>query len=170
MAYWDGGSGTGGGGRIPPTSDVRQIQSPNSEQMTPDTEENVIDEAEDVIRNFIYESYRHQLEEEVDVRDSVTPSVPELCNFTSDPMRYYILTTLKAKYLFFIEFFLFICRSWRHVPHFFFISVDFTRVTLRSFVMFPYPLLFSVHYTCTLNIDILTFFHRKVLINSCQIW
>ena len=120
MAYWDGGSGTGGGGRIPPTSDVRQIPSPNSEQMTPDTEENVIDEAEDVIRNFIYESYRHQLEEEVDVRDSVTPSVPELCNFTSDPMRYYILTTLKAKYLFFIESFLFICRSWIHVPHFFF--------------------------------------------------
>ena len=46
---------------------------------------------------------------------------------------------------------------------FFLISVDFTRVTLRSFVMFPYPLLFSVHYTCTLNIDILTFFRQKVL-------
>uniref|UniRef100_K1P6Q7 Putative Bcl-2-like protein antagonist/killer 2 n=1 Tax=Magallana gigas TaxID=29159 RepID=K1P6Q7_MAGGI len=85
MAYWDGGSGTRGGGRVPPSSDVRQIPSP-SEQMTPDTEENVIDEAEDVIRNFIFESYQHQLVEEVDTLDSTTPQVPELCAFTSDPM------------------------------------------------------------------------------------
>lgn len=85
MAYWDGGSGTRGGGRVPPSSDVRQIPSP-SEQMTPDTEENVIDEAEDVIRNFIFESYQHQLVEEVDTLDSTTPDVPELCAFTSDPM------------------------------------------------------------------------------------
>lgn len=84
MAYWDGGSGTHDGRRVPPTPDVRQIPSPNSEQMTPDTEENVIDEAEDVIRNFIYESYRHQLEEEPP--DTSTPTVPELCNFTTDPV------------------------------------------------------------------------------------
>lgn len=89
MAYWDGGSGTRDGRRVPPTSDVRQIPSPNTETMTPDTEENVIDEAEDVIRNFIYESYRHQLEE--DTPDSTTPTVPELYNFTSDPMRYIVM-------------------------------------------------------------------------------
>lgn len=89
MAYWDGGSGTRGGGRVPPSSDVRQIPTP-SEQMTPDTEENVIDEAEDVIRNFIFESYQHQLVEEVDTLDSTTPQVPELCAFTSDPMRFVV--------------------------------------------------------------------------------
>lgn len=96
MAYWDGGSGTRGGGRVPPSSDVRQIPSP-SEQMTPDTEENVIDEAEDVIRNFIFESYQHQLTEEVDTLDSSTPQVPELCAFTSDPMRFVVVQGLREE-------------------------------------------------------------------------
>ena len=85
MAYWDGGSGTGEGGRIPPTVSVRQLPTPHSQLSAYDTE-HVVDEAESVTRNFIYESY--QLEISANVPSSITTLIPELRNVTLDPARY----------------------------------------------------------------------------------
>ena len=86
MAYWDGGSGTGEGGRIPPTVSVRQLPTPHSQLSAYDTEEHVVYEAESVTRNFIYESY--QLEMSANVPSSITTLIPELRNVTLDPTRY----------------------------------------------------------------------------------
>ncbi|XP_078320168.1 bcl-2 homologous antagonist/killer-like [Crassostrea virginica] len=83
MAYWDGGSGTGEGGRIPPTVSVRQLPTPHSQLSAYDTEEHVVDEAESVTRNFIYESY--QLEMGAHIPSSITTLIPELRNVTLDP-------------------------------------------------------------------------------------
>ena len=86
MAYWDGGSGTGESGRTPATVSVRQLPTPHSQLSAYDTEEHVVDEAESVTRNFIYESY--QLEMSANVPGSITTLIPELRNVTLDPTRY----------------------------------------------------------------------------------
>ncbi|OWF49771.1 Bcl-2 homologous antagonist/killer [Mizuhopecten yessoensis] len=85
MATWDGG---GGGGRwnSPDSPTSRQV-SPGSEiSLRPDTEENVVNQAEDVIRNFMYQRYQQdQMEEDPETMEQ-TPAIPELVHFTSDPM------------------------------------------------------------------------------------
>lgn len=88
MAYWDGGSGTREGGRIPPTVNVQQMASSNSQLSASDTEEHVIDEAESVTINFIYEAFSRQLVNEVDLPASISTSISESLNFTPDTTRY----------------------------------------------------------------------------------
>ena len=83
MAHWNGGSGTRDGVRILPTFNLQYIQSFNSE----DTEEHVIDEAESVTLNFIYDASKRQLANE-DVPNSISSSISEVFNFTPDTTRY----------------------------------------------------------------------------------
>ena len=50
----------------------------------PDTEENVEAQTETVFRNYVYQSYRHDsMRQELDL----TPAIPELVNFPTDPIR-----------------------------------------------------------------------------------
>nr|AYC76540.1 Bcl-2 antagonist/killer protein [Perna viridis] len=86
MASWDGGSGSNsnGGGNQP--TDLRQL-SPVRGQMTPESKEEVIEETEDVVRNFLFERYTEDLSSQSD--DSSTemaPQIPEFMNFTADPL------------------------------------------------------------------------------------
>lgn len=83
MAYWDGGSGSGG--KKP--SDMRQL-SPRKGQVTPESEEQVIEETEDVVRNFLFERYTEDLSSQSDDSSTeTTPQIQEFMNFTSDPLR-----------------------------------------------------------------------------------
>lgn len=84
MATWDGG---GGGEWHSPDSPISRQVSPGSEvSVRPDTEENVVSQAEDVIRNFMYQRYQQdQMEEDPDAAEQ-TPAIPELMHFTTDPM------------------------------------------------------------------------------------
>lgn len=78
MATWDG---RGEGERWMPSPTVKQVPSPEGVQ--PDTEQNVCDEAEDVFKNFLYQSWRQdQIRQDFDN----TPNVPQLTNFTADPL------------------------------------------------------------------------------------
>ncbi|XP_063404985.1 bcl-2 homologous antagonist/killer-like [Mytilus trossulus] len=82
MAYWDGGSGSGG--KKP--SDMRQL-SPRKGQVTPESEEQVIEETEDVVRNFLFERYTEDLSNQSDDSSTeTTPQIQEFMNFTSDPL------------------------------------------------------------------------------------
>ncbi|KAJ8314785.1 hypothetical protein KUTeg_006935 [Tegillarca granosa] len=85
MASWDGGTNTGRQSSSLP-GDLRQI-SPNRDQqpLPPDTEENVCAQAEDVVKNFLFNRYRQDIQSDSD-SGCETPAVPELMNFTSDPM------------------------------------------------------------------------------------
>ncbi|XP_074661057.1 bcl-2 homologous antagonist/killer-like [Tubulanus polymorphus] len=61
------------------------------QNLPPDTEENVSRQAEDIVRNFIYERYIHDLIDAGNTGDTEgygeqTPAMPELTNFTSDPL------------------------------------------------------------------------------------
>ena len=59
------------------------LQVPSPENIQPDTEQNVCDEAEDVFKNFLYQSWRQdQSRQDFDN----TPNVPQLTNFTADPL------------------------------------------------------------------------------------
>lgn len=83
MASWDGGSGDAG---KKPT-DMRQL-SPRKGQVTPEAEEKVIEETEDVVRNFLFERYTEDLSSHSD--DSSTemaPQIQEFMNYTADPLR-----------------------------------------------------------------------------------
>lgn len=76
MATWDGR----GEGKMSSKS-MKQVPSPESVQ--PDSEQNVCDEAEDVFKNFLYQSWRQdQIRQDFDN----TPNVPQLTNFTADPL------------------------------------------------------------------------------------
>jgi len=81
---------TGGGGGYGGNSysGTRQV-SPVKETLKPDTEENVVEEAEDVIKNFMFQRYQEDLQEEADQEEvHNTPQIPELVHFTSNPMRF----------------------------------------------------------------------------------
>lgn len=78
MAAWNG---RGDGEKTLPSPSVKQVPSP--ENIQPDTEQNVCDEAEDVFKNFLYQSWRQdQSRQDFDN----TPNVPQLTNFTADPL------------------------------------------------------------------------------------
>lgn len=82
MASWDGGSGDAG--KSP--ADMRQL-SPRKGQVTPEAEEKVIEETEDVVRNFLFERYTEDLSSHSD--DSSTemaPQIQEFMNYTADPL------------------------------------------------------------------------------------
>ncbi|XP_052809685.1 bcl-2 homologous antagonist/killer-like [Mya arenaria] len=71
------------------TGSVRQV--PNPEHLSPDTEENVINQTEQVFYNFIAESWRTDKDREIqDVTEQEaaeqTPSFPQIQNFTRDPL------------------------------------------------------------------------------------
>lgn len=72
-----------------PIPGSRQI-SPTSEPIIPDTEENVVDQSEDVIRNFMFQRYQED-RERTDEDGESTPSIPELVHFTSNPVRYLVV-------------------------------------------------------------------------------
>jgi hypothetical protein len=83
MASWNGGSGDAG--KSP--ADMRQL-SPHKGQVTPEAEEKVIEETEDVVRNFLFERYTEDLSSHSD--DSSTemaPQIQEFMNYTADPLR-----------------------------------------------------------------------------------
>lgn len=82
MASWDGGSGSGG---YTP-SDMRQL-SPRKGQITPESEERVLEETEDVVRNFLFERYTEDLSSQSDDSSTETaPNVLEFMNYTADPL------------------------------------------------------------------------------------
>lgn len=88
MASWDGGSGnnSNGSGNNRPT-DMRQL-SPVKGQMTPESREEVIEETEDVVRNFLFERYYEDLssQSEDSSTESSPPQIQEFMNFTADPL------------------------------------------------------------------------------------
>ena len=83
MAYWNGSSKNSDGSLSPPT---QQLPSPHHEPLPPDTVDHVVDQAEDVVRNFMYQRYQQELMNP-GREGETTPQVPELVNFTSDPLR-----------------------------------------------------------------------------------
>ncbi|XP_060076355.1 bcl-2 homologous antagonist/killer-like [Ylistrum balloti] len=86
MATWDGGGGGGGRWNSPDSPTSRQVSPGSEASVRPDTEENVVNQAEDVIRNFMYQRYQQeQMEEDPETMEQ-TPAIPELVHFTSDPM------------------------------------------------------------------------------------
>ncbi|KAK3097916.1 hypothetical protein FSP39_014424 [Pinctada imbricata] len=78
----DQGSGDGRSSSRPSS---QQLPSPSQEPLPPDTVDHVVDQAEDVLKNFIYERYQKDLLEEKNVGES-TPPAPELVTFTTDPL------------------------------------------------------------------------------------
>ncbi|XP_045195374.2 bcl-2 homologous antagonist/killer-like [Mercenaria mercenaria] len=74
-----------GGGDIPHWTGSAQKQIPSPEQFSPDSEQNVIDQTEDVFQNFLYESWSRDNSRGMFV-EQVTPNVPQLTNFTADPL------------------------------------------------------------------------------------
>ncbi|KAL4233297.1 fibroblast apoptotic process [Mactra antiquata] len=60
----------------------KQLESPDNS--SPDSEQVVIDQTADVFQNFLYQSWRQDMDKE-NFRDQVTP-IPQLTNFTQDPL------------------------------------------------------------------------------------
>ncbi|XP_060568720.1 bcl-2 homologous antagonist/killer-like [Ruditapes philippinarum] len=74
-----------GGGDIPHRagpSAQKQIPSPEQQFVS---EQNVIDQTEDVFQNFIYESWTRDCNRG-EFMDQGTPNVPQLTNFTNNPL------------------------------------------------------------------------------------
>ncbi|XP_078000122.1 bcl-2 homologous antagonist/killer-like [Glandiceps talaboti] len=53
----------------------------NQTELPPDTEENVQEQAEGIVRNFMFQRFQQEFQ-----ADSETPSVPELQGFTTNPL------------------------------------------------------------------------------------
>ena len=75
-----------GGGILTMICSIFQVSSAN--KLSPDTEENVIGETEDIFKNFIHESYKRDSDREA-LQDEMlaTPRVPLLKSFSPDPLR-----------------------------------------------------------------------------------
>lgn len=67
------------------TGSPAQRQIHNQEASVSELEQNVIDQTEDVFQNFMYESWRMDCDRETFIEQG-TPSVPQLTNFTQDPL------------------------------------------------------------------------------------
>ena len=60
---------------------------PGKEHLSPDTEENVVAQSEDVFYSFITESWKIDKDREEQEIPGQTPSLPQLQSFARDPLR-----------------------------------------------------------------------------------
>ncbi|KAK2188737.1 hypothetical protein NP493_123g00010 [Ridgeia piscesae] len=67
----------------PPRTPHMILKDEHSEDLTPDTEQNVCEQTDGVFRNFVYQMFtNNRSEQEADD----TPSLPELTAFTDEPL------------------------------------------------------------------------------------
>lgn len=52
-----------------------------------DTEENVIEQTEMIVRNFFHQRLAMDMQDQTNDINISTPGIPELQNFTADPLR-----------------------------------------------------------------------------------
>ncbi|XP_006812549.1 bcl-2 homologous antagonist/killer-like [Saccoglossus kowalevskii] len=64
-----------------PTSTTTTTEEGAQNELPPDTEENVSEQAEGIIRNFMFQRFQTDFQQ-----DSETPSVPEFQGFTTNPL------------------------------------------------------------------------------------
>lgn len=70
---------------LPPKSPrLRRTDDEDAEPLMPDTEDNVVEQSESVLRNFMFQTYQRESPEQA--AEAPTPSLPEITNFTQDPL------------------------------------------------------------------------------------
>ena len=67
----------------PPKTPRMVLKDKDSVELSPDTEENVGEQTDGIFRNFVYQMYNINREEQ-DADD--TPNLPELTAFTDEPL------------------------------------------------------------------------------------